>query len=89
MEAGVWSLDGKRSVEIRNYSTYLNKTIDSDTRDTENLSAILVPKGNSEYVVAHDAGITLAENILSKDVTAHEILTSAKNEIQKLRENID
>ena len=86
MEAGVWSLDGKRSVEIRNYSTYLNKNINSDT---ENLSAILVPKENSEYVVAHDAGITLAENILSKDVTAHEILTSAKNEIQKLRENVD
>ena len=86
MEAGVWSLDGKRSVEIRNYSTYLNKNINSDT---ENLSAILVPKENSEYVVAHDAGITLAENILSKDVTAQEILTSAKNEIQKLRENVD
>ena len=86
MEAGVWSLDGKRSVEIRNYSTYLNKTINSDT---ENLSAILVPKENSEYVVAHDAEITLAENILSKDVTAQEILTSAKNEIQKLRENVD
>lgn len=86
MEAGVWSLDGKRSVEIRNYSTYLNKNINSDT---ENLSAILVPKENSEYVVAHDSGITLAENILSKDVTAQEILTSAKNEIQKLRENVD
>ena len=86
MEAGVWSLDGKRSVEIRNYSTYLNKNINSDT---ENLSAILVPKENGEYVVAHDAGITLAENILSKDVTAQEILTSAKNEIQKLRENVD
>jgi len=49
------------------------------------VSAILVPKSESEYVQARDAGFRLAEIMVAKG--AQEILKAAKNEVHKLREN--
>ena len=44
-----------------------------------------VPKSESEYVKARDAGFRLAEIMVAKG--AQEILKAAKNEVQKLRES--
>ena len=45
----------------------------------------IVPKSESEYVQARDAGFRLAEIMVAKG--AQEILKAAKNEVHKLREN--
>ena len=44
-----------------------------------------VPKCESEYAKARDAGFRLAEIMVAKG--AQEILKAAKNEVHKLREN--
>lgn len=77
MTGSVWHLDEK---------TPIKETLEVDEEEKIDVaSAILVPKCESEYAKARDAGFRLAEIMVAKG--AQEILKAAKNEVHKLREN--
>ena len=59
------------------------ESIADDDESQSSLSAILVPSNCVDHKNAHRAGTELAKLLVSKG--ASEILTAAKNEVEKMR----
>ena len=59
------------------------ETIADNDKSQSALSAILVPTDCADHKIAHKAGTELAKLLVSKG--ASDILTAAKNEVEKMR----
>ena len=81
MEAGVWSLDGQRSVR----KTLLQDLKDEKTNvsKSSSFSAISIPLDDNEYGLAYEAGMRMAE-ALNLD-GGQAILQEAKMQVEKMR----